>query len=77
MLFNKGSLAEAEAEFSIVVERTKDSGKRSDAILKLGMVAQKQNQNGKAISYYRQLISEYETSTAAQLAKSRLDSLQP
>ena len=40
------------------------------------MVAQKQKQNGKAISFYQQLINEYGSSTAAQLAKSRLASLQ-
>ena len=76
LLFNKGSFAEAETEFTIVVNQHKDSSKRPDAILKLGMVAQKQKQNGKAISFYQQLINEYGSSTAAQLAKSRLASLQ-
>lgn len=76
LLFNKGELAEAEQEFSIVVERFADSAKRPDAMLKLAMVAQKQNNNNKAISLYRELIKAYPDSTSAKLAKPRLDSLQ-
>ena len=75
LLFNKGELAEAESEFSIVVNQFKDSSKRTDALLKLAMVAQKQSNKTKAITLYRQLIKEYPSSTAAQLAKPRLNSL--
>ena len=45
-------------------------------MLKLGMVAQKQGQKGKAIALYQQLLSEYPSSTAAQLAQPRISSLQ-
>ncbi len=75
LLFNKGELVEAEQEFSIVVERFSDSAKRPDALLKLAMVAQKQNNSNKAISLYRQLLKEYPDSTSAKLAKPRLESL--
>jgi tol-pal system protein YbgF len=75
LLFNKGKLAEAEQEFSIVVQQFKDSSKRADALLKLAMVAQQQKNIGKATQLYRQLLSEYPDSTSAQLAKPRLDNL--
>ncbi len=75
LLFNKGELGEAEQEFSIVVQQFKDSSKRPDALLKLAMVAQQQNNSNKAIQLYRQLLSEYPDSTSAQLAKPRLDKL--
>lgn len=75
LLFNKGELGEAENEFTIVVNKFKESSKRTDALLKLAMVAQKQNNKTKAITLYRQLIKEYPSSTAAQLAKPRLANL--
>ena len=75
LLFNKGELTEAETEFTVVVNQFKDSSKRTDALLKLAMVAQKQNKNTKAITLYRQLIKEYPNSTSAKLAKPRLDNL--
>ena len=75
LLFNKGELAQAEQEFSVVVERFTDSNKRPDALLKLAMVAQQQNNAEKAIQLYRQLINEYPNSTSAQLAKPRLENL--
>lgn len=75
LLFNKNELTEAEKEFTIVVNKYNDSSKRSDALLKLAMVAQKQNKKSKATSLYKQLIKEYPSSTAAQLAKPRLTSL--
>jgi tol-pal system protein YbgF len=75
LLFNKGKLSEAEQEFSIVVQKFKDSSKRPDALLKLAMVAQAQNNEDKAKQLFRQLLSEYPESTSAQLAKPRLDKL--
>lgn len=75
LLFNKGELKEAEQEFLFVLEKFKDSSKRPDALLKLAMVAQQQNNANKAVKLYRQLLSEYPDSTSAQLAKPRLDKL--
>jgi tol-pal system protein YbgF len=75
LLFNKGELNEAEKEFSIVVEQFRDSSKRPDALLKLGMVSQQQNNTGKATKLYRQWLNEYPETTSAQLAKPRLESL--
>ena len=75
LLFNKGELDQAGQEFSIVVEQFQDSNKRPDALLKLAMVAQQQNNANRAIQLYRQLLSEYPDSTSAQLAKPRLENL--
>ncbi|WP_286232964.1 tol-pal system protein YbgF [Thalassotalea sediminis] len=76
LLFSKGELAQAKASFLVVVDKYKESSKRSDAMLKLGMVEQKQNNNAQAISLYQQLIKLYPDSSAAKLAQSRLSSLQ-
>lgn len=76
LLFNKGDMNEAKVEFGVVVSQFKDSTKRSDAMLKLGMVEQKLNNNSRAVALYRQLIEEYPSSSAAQLAQPRLSGLQ-
>jgi len=76
LLFNKGKLDEAEQEFTIVVKQFEDSSKRSDALLKLAMVAQQKNNKNKAVILYRQLLNEYPNSTSAQLGKPRLENLQ-
>lgn len=75
LLFNQGELDQANQAFLIVVNKHKDSTKRPDALLKLAMVAQKQNNAKKAINTYQQLLKEYPKSTAAKLAKPRLASL--
>ncbi len=75
LLFNQGELDQADKEFQIVVDKHKDSTKRPDALLKLGMVAQKKNNTKKAIASYQLLLKEYPKSTAAKLAQPRLASL--
>lgn len=75
LLFTKGELTNAEREFSIVVNEHKKSSKRSDALLKLAMVADKQNNLPKARNLYSLLIKEYPSTSAAQLATTRLDAL--
>lgn len=75
LLFNKGEMNEAKAEFAVVVSKYNDSSKRSDAMLKLAMVEQKLNNNARAIVLFKQLIEEYPSSSAAQLAQPRLSAL--
>ncbi|MFT5759344.1 MAG: tol-pal system protein YbgF [Alteromonadaceae bacterium] len=75
LLFNKNELTEAKAAFETVVNKFQDSRKRSDAMLKLAMLEQKQNNAAVAISLYKKLITEYPSSSAAQLAQPRLDGL--
>ncbi|AZQ83593.1 tol-pal system protein YbgF [Colwellia sp. Arc7-635] len=75
LLFNKGELAKARKEFDLVVNNYLDSSKRSDAMLKLAMVEQKENNPAKAVAIYKKLIAEYPNSSAAKLAQPRLKSL--
>ncbi len=76
LLFNKGELTQSAQEFDIVVTQFKDSSKRSDSLLKLAAVAQKQNDKAKALVLYNKVIAEYPNSSTAQLAKSRLETLE-
>jgi tol-pal system protein YbgF len=76
LLFNKQELAQADKEFSTVVERFKSSAKRPDAMLKLAMSAEKKNKNTDAIALYKQLIKEYPSSNSAHFAKPRLSLLE-
>ena len=75
LLFNKNELVEAKKEFEVVVTQFLDSSKRSDALLKLATVEQKQNNNARAVNLFQQLIKEYPNSSAAKLAQPRLTSL--
>ena len=58
-----------------MVNNYPDSSKRSDAMLKLAMVEQKENNPAKAVAIYKKLIAEYPNSSAAKLAQPRLKSL--
>lgn len=75
LLFNKAEYTEAKSEFSLVIEKYTDSNKRSDAMLKLAMVEQKLNNNTSAKTWYQKVLAQYPESSAAQLAKPRLDNL--
>ena len=75
LLFNQGTLVEANNEFLTIANKYKNSSKRPDALLKIAMIAQKQNNKDKAVKQYQLLLTEYPDSSAAKLAKPRLDSL--
>jgi len=75
LLFNKAEFAQAKIEFTLVVEKFTASNKRSDAMLKLGMVEQKLNNNVAAKSWYQKVLAQYPESSVAQLAQSRLENL--
>lgn len=70
--FTKGQFDDAEKSFLIVANEFKNSVKRGDALLKLGMIAAKKNNQAKATNLYKQVIKEYPSSSAAQLAKTKL-----
>ncbi len=75
LLFNKTEYVKAKNEFNLVVEQYIASNKRSDAMLKLAMVEQKLNNSAAAKIWYEKVLSEYPESSAAQLAKPRLENL--
>lgn len=76
LLFNKGELAQAAKEFDVVVNQFKDSSKRSDSILKLATIAQKQGDKFRAVALYKKVIAQYPNTSTAKLAATRLESLQ-
>ncbi len=65
---------EAAKNFAKVTSYPK-STKRSDALLKLGEIAKRNNNKSAASKYYQQVISEYPDSTTAKTAESQLKSL--
>merc|ERR1712098_719197 len=67
LLFNKGNLLESARSFETVSDQFKASNKRGDALLKLGMIAQKQNNVEQAKQYYQQVLTEYPESASARL----------
>lgn len=76
LLFNKSEFAKAEQHFDRVISFYPDSNKRSDAMLKQGTVMQRLGKQDEAKKLFEQVISEYPDSNAANLATSRLASVQ-
>ncbi|WP_428773123.1 tol-pal system protein YbgF [Vibrio sp.] len=50
----------------------KDSNKRADALVKLGDIAQRNNNRPQANKYYQQVIDEYPDSASAKVAKEQM-----
>lgn len=75
LLFNKGDKDAAKKEFESLVTNFSQSSKRGDALVKLGKIAQDNNQLDKARGLYQQVVNEYVDSSAAQIAKTRLSGL--
>lgn len=72
LLFNKQQWANASESFNTVVSNFAQSTKRPDAMLKLGIIAQRTGKNAEARSWFEKVVSEYPNSSAAKLANSRL-----
>lgn len=75
LLFNKQQWAEAETQFAIVIERFAQSTKRPDAMLKLGMIAERTGDIARAKGLFQQILSDYPDSSAKRLAEGRLNNL--
>jgi len=75
LLFAESKYDQAKVHFTTVVNNYRDSNKRGDCILKLGIIAQQQNDTATARTLFQQVLKEYPSSTEAGLAKKRLDSL--
>ncbi|WP_297486050.1 tol-pal system protein YbgF [uncultured Photobacterium sp.] len=72
--FSQNNLAQAAKNFEVVAS-LKDSSKRADALLKLGVIAERNNDTAKAMSYYTEVEKEYPNSTSAKQAQSALMNL--
>jgi len=75
LLFNNSELAKAKTQFERVVNNFADSNKVADALLKLGQIAERENDKAAALTHYNKLVSAHGSSTAARLAKERLEAL--
>lgn len=73
LLFNKQSWSEAKTQFDVVVQKFAESSKRPDALLKLGVIAQRQGDDATARQLFQQVITEYPSSSASRLAESKLN----
>lgn len=72
--FAQNDLAQAAKNFEVVAS-IKDSSKRADALLKLGMIAERGTDTVKAMSYYTTVVKGYPNSTSAKQAQSALANL--
>ncbi|GAB2933731.1 tol-pal system protein YbgF [Rheinheimera gaetbuli] len=75
LLFNGGELAKAKTQFERVVNNFAQSNKVADALLKLGQIAERENDKNAALRFYRQLVEKYSSATSARLAQERLNAL--
>lgn len=71
LYFSKRKFEQASQEFTAVSE-FEDSNKRPDALLKLGLIAQKQGNGDQANQYFQQVIDTYPDSTSAKQAKNAM-----
>ena len=72
--FAQNDLVQAATNFKVVAS-IKDSGKRADALLKLGVIAERSNDIVKAMEYYTSVAKDYPNSTSAKQAQSALANL--
>jgi tol-pal system protein YbgF len=75
LLFNKGENAEAKTAFSTVVSQFADSNKRGDSLVKLGMIAEKDNDIPGAKALYQKVLKDYPNSASARLAQQQLSAI--
>ena len=71
-MFNKQQWQDAAAQFDVVANKFSDSAKRPDALLKLGVIAEKTGDVAKAKQLFQQVINDYPNSSARKLAEARL-----
>ncbi|EDP58987.1 tol-pal system protein YbgF [Vibrio sp. AND4] len=71
LYFAKKQDKEAVKSFAAVVS-DKGSNKRADALVKLGDIAERNNNDAQAKKYYQQVVDEYPGSASAKVAGSKL-----
>lgn len=74
LYFTQNQLAEAGEQFEAVAS-FKDSNKRADAMLKLGVIAERSNKADEAKKLYQEVISTYPDSTTSRQAERNLKAL--
>ncbi|WP_194435421.1 tol-pal system protein YbgF [Vibrio fluminensis] len=71
LYFAKKQDKEAVKSFAAVISY-KDSNKRADALVKLGDIAERNNNAEQAKKYYQQVVTEYPGSASANIAQEKL-----
>jgi len=71
LYFAKKQDKEAVKSFAAVIAY-KDSNKRADALVKLGDIAERNNNAAQATKYYQQVVTEYPGSASANIAQEKL-----
>ncbi|MGF1686626.1 tol-pal system protein YbgF [Photobacterium japonica] len=74
LYFTQNQLADATVHFQAVASE-KDSNKRADALLKLGIIAERDKNVEQAKKLYQEVISTYPESTSSQQAQKNLKQL--
>ncbi|MFT5676919.1 MAG: tol-pal system protein YbgF [Paraglaciecola sp.] len=75
LLFNKLDWAGAADQFKVIVNKYTDSGKRPEAMLKLGISESERSNVARAKQLWQQVVSEYPDTSAGKLADKRLKNL--
>lgn len=71
LYFAKKQDKDAAKSFAAVLTY-EESNKRADALVKLGDIAERNNNDAQAQKFYKQVVDEYPTSASAELAKQKL-----
>ncbi len=74
LYFTQNQLAEASEQFKAVASFA-DSNKRADAMLKLGVIAERSKKPEEAKKYYQEVITAYPDSTSSRQAERNLKQL--
>ncbi|MGL5334760.1 MAG: tol-pal system protein YbgF, partial [Enterovibrio sp.] len=74
LYLSKEELDESKKNFAKVLDH-KDSNKRAEALVKLGVIATKQKDLNNAKKYFGQVIKQFPDSTSASQAKKLLDAI--
>jgi len=72
LLFNKQQWEPSKRSFATVVDTFTESSKRAEAMVKLGLIAQRTGDANTAKNWFERVVAEYPNTTAAKLAASNL-----
>ncbi|MFC3093354.1 tol-pal system protein YbgF [Alteromonas sediminis] len=72
LLFNQQQWEPSRRSFATVVDAFAQSSKRAEAMVKLGLIAQRTGDGNTAKNWFERVVAEYPNTTAAKLAASNL-----
>lgn len=75
LLYTQGNSGDAAKQFAMVVNQYPKSNKVPESLLKLGQISLQKNNKTDAIKYFRQVLTQYPNTSAAALARPRLNKL--